>query len=63
MTNRGFDEIIAALENELKRSPLNAQQLKTRLQIQDAELNKVIDFLTDAGKITWSAELNLTWVG
>ena len=63
LSSRNFSEIAAALENELKQSPLSAQQLKTRLQLQDAELNKVIDFLTDAGKITWSAELNLTWVG
>ena len=63
LKSRDFSEIVTALENELKQSPLTAQQIKTRLQIQDADLNKVIDFLTDAGKITWSAELNLTWVG
>ena len=63
LTNRGFAEIVAALENELKQTPLNAQQIKTKLQIQDADFNQVVDFLTDAGKITWSAELNLTWVG
>ena len=63
VTNRGFAEIVAALENELKQSPLTAQQIKTKLKIQDPDFDKVIDFLTDAGKITWSAELNLTWVG
>ena len=63
LTNRGFAEIVAALENELKQKPLTAQQVKTKLQLQDADFNQVVDFLTDAGKITWSAELNLTWVG
>jgi ATP-dependent DNA helicase RecQ len=63
LTNKGFAEIVAALENELKQKPLTAQQIKAKLQIQDADFNQVVDFLTDAGKITWSAELNLTWVG
>ena len=54
---------MTALENELKQKPLTAQQVKAKLQLQDADFNQVVDFLTDAGKITWSAELNLTWVG
>jgi hypothetical protein len=53
---------VAALENELKQSALTGVQIKTRLQIKDADFDKAINFLLDAGKITWADELNLKWV-
>ena len=57
-----FSEIVAALENELKQSALSGAQIKTRLQIKDSDFDKAINFLLDAGKVTWQDELNLKWV-
>jgi ATP-dependent DNA helicase RecQ len=62
LSTAGFSEIVAALENELKQSALTGVQIKTRLQIKDADFDKAINFLLDAGKITWADELNLKWV-
>ncbi len=62
LTTGEFSEIVAALENELRQSALTSGQIKTRLQIKDADFERAINFLLDAGKITWADELNLKWV-
>jgi len=62
LTTADFSEIVAALENELRQSALTGAQVKAKLQIRDADFDKAINFLLDAGKITWADELNLKWV-
>ena len=62
LSTAGFSEIVAAIENELRQSALTGAQIKTKLHIHDADLDKAINFLLDAGKITWADELNLKWV-
>ena len=63
LTNSAFSEIVVAIENELKPSALSPLQVKARLDINDADLDKAVSFLLDAGKIIWVDELNLKWVG
>ena len=62
LTGNEFSRIVAELETELKHQPLAVNQLKEKLQLDTPDLNKVLEFLFDAGKIQRTAEATLKWV-
>ena len=60
--NTGFTDISAAIENELKLAPLTVAEIKMKLNVDAADLNKALEFLMDNGKIARTKEAALIWV-
>jgi len=58
---RDFSAIAQAVQNELKQSALSSRQLAERLNMKPAEVNSVIDYFLDGGKVLLTAEGTIKW--
>jgi ATP-dependent DNA helicase RecQ len=58
---RDFSAIAQAVQNELEQSALSSRQLAERLNMKPAEVNSVIDYFLDGGKVLLTAEGTIKW--
>lgn len=56
-----FSKIVAAVENELRISPLNTNALNEKLKLKKEDLNSAIDYLLDSGKTVLTETGKLKW--
>lgn len=56
-----FSKIVAAVENELRLSPLNTNTLYEKLKLKKEELNAAVDYLLDSGKTVLTETGKLKW--
>ncbi len=56
-----FSKIVAAVENELKESPLSTTQLIEKLKLKTEYANTAIDYLLDKGKAGTTEDGKIKW--